>query len=219
MSNATRMFITLGTSWIYRLRSTGEIVANCHKEPATSFERSRMTVGQTVDTLAQAVNTLSSANPQLKIIFTVSPIRHWKDGAHGNQLSKATLLLAIDELCNIFPRSVSYFPAYELMMDDLRDYRFYAPDMLHPSETAIDYIFEHFSHTFFSDETTTQIKQVSKITTAAAHRPLNAADKAYKEFCLKFLTMTQETQQRIPGIDLRNEIEKFRQGAAQNGKG
>lgn len=142
---AQRMILTFGTAWVYKLKSSGKVVSNCHRLPEKMFDRQLLTVGEIVAEWKSLLLSLWKQNPELKILFTVSPIRHWKDGAHGNQLSKATLLLAIDALQKEFPEHTAYFPAYEIMMDELREYRFYADDMLHPSTTAIEYIWERFT--------------------------------------------------------------------------
>lgn len=135
----SKVIVTLGTAWCFRHRESGETVSNCLKRNASEFDRVRLDAGQTAGLLAKAVESSGK-----KFIFTVSPIRHLKDGAHGNQLSKSTLLLAIDDVCSKMPERCEYFPAYEIMMDELRDYRFYAEDMLHPSETAVKYMGERF---------------------------------------------------------------------------
>lgn len=138
--NCNKVIITLGTSWCFRHTGTGRIVSNCLKRDAKEFVRLRLDTSSEVGILQQIIRK----SPEKSFIMTVSPIRHLKDGAHGNQLSKATLLLAEDELCGIFPGRCEYFPAYEIMMDELRDYRFYAEDMTHPSDQAVNYIWERF---------------------------------------------------------------------------
>ena len=139
LRKATRLVITLGTAFVYRLKSDGRIVSNCHKLPEKMFDRQRLSTQEIVEDWKPLLLALWEQNPALKILFTVSPIRHWKDGAHENQLSKATLLLATDALQKDYPGRIAYFPAYEILMDELRDYRFYADDMLHPSPLAISY--------------------------------------------------------------------------------
>ena len=148
LRKATRLVITLGTAFVYRLKSDGRIVSNCHKLPEKMFDRQRLSTQEIVEDWKPLLLALWEQNPALKILFTVSPIRHWKDGAHENQLSKATLLLATDALQKDYPGRIAYFPAYEILMDELRDYRFYADDMLHPSPLAIDYIFATFYRKF-----------------------------------------------------------------------
>ena len=140
------LVITFGTSWVYELKETGKVVTNCHKVPAAQFKRFRLEVSEITEVYRELLTELWKFNPNLKVVFTVSPIRHWKDGAVENQVSKATLLLAIDRLLKgPNSKNIAYFPSYELMMDELRDYRFYAEDMIHLSPVAIDYIFERFS--------------------------------------------------------------------------
>lgn len=138
------LIITFGTAWVYYLQSTREVVSNCHKMPAKKFVREKLTVNDIVEIYSSLIAKLQQCSPNLRLLFTVSPIRHVKDGLHENQLSKATLLLAVDELTRRFPEQISYFPAYEIVMDELRDYRFYADDMVHPSALAIQYIWERF---------------------------------------------------------------------------
>ena len=152
LTKASRLIITFGTAYVYQLKSSGEVVTNCHKLPEKLFERSMLSVETITEEWQILLQQLWQHNPLLKVLFTVSPIRHWKDGAHGNQLSKATLLLAIDQLQQRFPKQIHYFPAYELMMDELRDYRFYADDMLHPSPLATDYIWERFKESLLTNE-------------------------------------------------------------------
>ncbi|MEG2791559.1 MAG: GSCFA domain-containing protein [Odoribacter sp.] len=163
------LIITWGTSWVYRYKENGMIVSNCHKFPAAAFDRFRLTVAEIVEKYTELIARLKTLTPDLQILFTVSPVRHWKDGAHGNQLSKSVLFLAIDELVRKFD-CVSYFPAYEIVMDELRDYRFYAEDMLHPSARTIDYIWEKFGENYLSKETETLRKRIDKINKTLLHR-------------------------------------------------
>ena len=175
------LFITFGTAWVFELTESGETVANCHKLPAKEFRRRRLSVNEIADEYQTLITRLQTSFPQLQIIFSVSPIRHWKDGAHENTISKSTLLLAIEELEKM-PPNVHYFPAYEIVMDELRDYRFYAKDMFHPSETAVDYIWQRFSETYFSSETQTLKKRLEQISADLAHRPLHSETEEYKAF-------------------------------------
>lgn len=191
------LIITWGTAWVYQWLQNNTIVNNCHKLPEREFQRFRLTVAEIVDTYTLLFNRLQEINPQLRIIFTVSPIRHWKDGAHGNQLSKATLLLAIDQLIASFPR-VSYFPAYEIVMDELRDYRFYASDMLHLSEVAIDYIWERFSACYFSPDTITRLKHIDRINRGLAHRPFDKHSENYRLHLQKISAEIRSLQQQFP---------------------
>jgi len=175
------LFITFGTSWIYRLKSNNKIVANCHKIPAKEFNRERLTIPEIVDDYTKLISEIKNINPKIKIIFTVSPIRHWKDGANGNQLSKSVLLLAIEEITKQ-NAACFYFPSYEIIMDDLRDYRFYSTDMLHINETAINYIWEKFTTTFFDNSTLEYAKKINKINSALNHRTENNKTEKYIEF-------------------------------------
>ncbi|MEI3156022.1 MAG: GSCFA domain-containing protein [Odoribacter sp.] len=174
------LIITWGTAWVYRYRQTGQVVANCHKFPAAEFEHSRLEVEDIVSVYTGLLKRLWTKRPQLKIIFTVSPVRHWKDGAQGNQLSKAVLLLAIDRLVKLSPQ-VSYFPSYEIVMDELRDYRFYASDMLHVSEQGVDYIWEKFRDNSIAKETLDRMKRIDKLNKILLHRPHDPESEASRE--------------------------------------
>ncbi len=164
------LIVTLGSAYVYRLADSGRIVANCHKQDERMFRRSRVSVGDIVDEWFLLIDELREINPQLKVMFTVSPIRHKRDGLHANQLSKATLLLAVDELCERRPDVCLYFPAYEIMMDELRDYRFYADDMVHPSPLAVEYIWQRFSDTFFDRKTQEEAERWRKVAKRERHR-------------------------------------------------
>ena len=177
--------ITLGTNRIYILKETDEIVDNCMKRPQKLFREEKLSVDECVDYLSRAVAILKERNPEVKVIFTVSPIRYAKYGFHGSQLSKATLLLAVDKLVSESPESISYFPAYEIMNDELRDYRFYQPDMLHPSEQAVDYIYERFAETYFSADAKEMVREWQPIKAALAHRPFNPDSEEHKAFLAK----------------------------------
>nr|WP_129731544.1 GSCFA domain-containing protein [Parabacteroides goldsteinii] len=201
------LVVTLGTAYVYRLKNSGEVVANCHKLPEKMFDRSMLTVAEIVSEWKELLLSLWEQNPELKILFTVSPIRHWKDGAHGNQLSKATLLLAVDELQAAYPERIAYFPAYEIMMDELRDYRFYATDMLHPSELAIDYIWQRFTENFLSDETKGILKEWAEIQKAINHRPFQPESDAYKRFISQTLLKMERINEKFPSFDLTKEME------------
>lgn len=166
------IIITLGTSWVYELNETGEIVANCHHSAASSFTRRAMDVEEIIEVLTPIYQTGK------RIIFTVSPVRHLKDGAHENQLSKSRLLLAVDKLVAQHP-NCEYFPSYEIVLDELRDYRFFAEDMAHPTALAVDYIWERFSDAYFSDKTIDGIKEYEKIVKTEKHRPSNPESEQY----------------------------------------
>ena len=170
------LFITLGTAWVYTYKATNRQVANCHKIPEKEFRRFRLSVCDITDEYSSLIEALIKFNHDLQIIFTVSPIRHLKDGAVENQLSKSTLNVVIHQLKEIFEDKVDYFPSYEIVMDELRDYRFYASDMIHIAPQAIEHIFESFTKTFLSNHTQQQMFRISKVVTAAKHKPFNKKD-------------------------------------------
>lgn len=203
---ANRLIITLGTAFVYKLRSTGKIVSNCHKMPEKMFCRERLTVQEIVENWQKILAALWKQNPELKILFTVSPIRHWKDGAHGNQLSKATLLLSVEALQQLYPEQIAYFPAYEIMMDELRDYRFYADDMLHPSPLAIDCIWNRFVESSLTKETQELLKAWNEIQKAIRHKPFQPESEAYKRFISQTLLKMERINEKFPFFDLTNEI-------------
>lgn len=175
------VLFTLGTNHVYRLIETGEIVDNCQKRPQRLFNEEQLSVEKCADALQQAADILQAANPNVRIIVTVSPIRYAKYGFHGSQLSKATLLLAAN-LFESHNENVTYFPAYEIVNDELRDYRFYAPDMLHPSQQAVDYIWERFSEIYFGKQTMEFLAEWHPIKDALNHRPFNPDSEQYKRF-------------------------------------
>lgn len=178
------VFITLGTNHVYVLNETGEIVDNCNKRPQHLFTERELTVDECVEALRLAVDGLLQRNTNVHIVMTVSPIRYRKYGYHESQLSKATLLLAVDKLCKlpIYKKVVDYFPAYELVCDELRDYRFYEADMLHPSEQAVEYIWERFSAAYFGDEANTFMAEWKPIKEALAHKPFHPDSEEYRRF-------------------------------------
>ena len=185
--------LTLGTNHVYVLKETNEIVDNCQKRPQSLFREEELTVDECVGYLSQAIEVLQNREPKVKIIVTVSPIRYAKYGYHGSQLSKATLLLATNRLVQKYPDVVTYLPAYEIVNDELRDYRFYKEDMLHPSEQAVEYIWQRFSEVFFSDEAKTFIEEWRPIKEALAHRPFNPESEEYQNF----LKRTQEQKEAL----------------------
>lgn len=180
---------TLGTNHVYILNETGEIVDNCQKRPQRLFTERELSIEECENYLAEAVEMLRKVSPAVRVVVTVSPIRYAKYGFHGSQLSKATLLLAADRLVKRYEDeeqvTVEYFPAYEIVNDELRDYRFYREDMLHPTDQTVEYIWERFAATYFSDETRQFLKEWRPIKAALAHRPFNPDGKEYKEFMRK----------------------------------
>lgn len=175
------LILTFGTAWIYETAADATIVANCHKLPANHFTHRRLSIDECVSYIEAAIRAIRLAAPDIRILLTVSPVRHIADGLHGNQLSKSTLLLAVDQVIKSYDRT-AYFPSYELLIDDLRDYRFCAADMMHPSETASDYVFERFASAFFSAETLALAARCAKISRRLRHRQLTADETAMRRF-------------------------------------
>lgn len=204
LKSAGFLFITLGTARIYRLKKTGVIVSNCHKIPSAQFIPELLTVSDIVTLWERQLDRLQTLFPKLKVVFTISPVRHWKDGAHGNQVSKSILFLAVEELLN-HSASLQYFPAYELVMDDLRDYRFYNDDMLHPSDTAINYIWEVFSGCYLESKTIKTYNEVVKITKACNHRFNTDSGSKIKDFAAGMLKQISDIEAGITAIDLSSE--------------
>lgn len=167
LEEADTVFVTFGTAYVYY--RDGQVVANCHKLPEREFTRERLTVEQIVTAWRPLIRTM----PDKHWVFTVSPIRHKRDGMHSNQLSKAVLLMAIEQLQQELPKQVTYFPAYEIVLDELRDYRFYADDLVHPSSVAVEYIWQRLCDTFVSLETMTRLRQQHKQWLQSHHRPLH----------------------------------------------
>lgn len=186
---------TLGTNHVYILNETGEIVDNCRKRPQRLFTERELSVDECADYLREAVTKLRQINPSVRIIITVSPIRYAKYGFHGSQLSKATLLLAADKLTKEID-NVVYFPAYEIVNDELRDYRFYREDMLHPTDQAVEYIWQRFGETFFSKQTMKFLEEWRPIKAALAHRPFNPEAEEYKKFLEKAKERERELMER-----------------------
>lgn len=183
LKSATTLIVTFGTAYVYTLATDNSVVSNCHKLPSKHFNRYRMGINEIVQQWNCIINNLAQINPDLQIIFTVSPIRHLADGAHNNQLSKSTLLLAVDQLCAVNDQAV-YFPSFEIMMDDLRDYRFYATDMTHLSETAVNYIYDIFADSFFSETTKLLTKECEKLSRRLVHRIMTDDMSAVERFNL-----------------------------------
>ena len=202
------VLLTLGTSGAYQFKGSGKIVNNCHKLPANKFKRIFLSAQETFEVLKNSIQKLRSFNPDVKIVLTVSPIRHRKDGAIENQRSKAALIMAVSELVKKLEH-IYYFPAYEIFMDELRDYRFYASDMIHPSEMAIQYIWERFSKTFLSPETLNIVSDVEKINKSLQHRPRHQEIDSYKKFQTALLKQIDSLTNRYPFIDFKEEVNRL----------
>lgn len=193
---------TLGTNHVYVERATGEIVDNCQKRPQREFEERELTVEECADALSEAIILLRQANPKINVIITVSPIRYAKYGYHGSQLSKAVLLLATDKVIKEEGERVYYFPTYEIVNDELRDYRFYKVDMLHPNEQAVEYIWEQLVATCFSAEAKQFLEEWRPIKEALAHRPFNPEAAAYQDFIKKTKEKAKMLELKYPNIEL-----------------
>lgn len=200
------LLLTFGTAYVYEQHNTHRIVANCHKLPEKQFARRRLTVDEIVTDYTSLLCGLRARCPRLKVLFTVSPIRHVRDGLHANQLSKSTLLLAIDRLREAFPETVYYFPSYEIVLDELRDYRFYADDMLHPSPLAVRYLWERFSTAFFSEETKRIMHECEDLRKALAHKPFYPGSEAHNRFLGQIVLKIEQLKQKYPYLVLPNEI-------------
>lgn len=195
------VFITLGTNHVYRLKATGEIVDNCQKRPQTLFLEQELTVAECAHYLSRAIEVLRSQRPDVCVVFTVSPIRYRKYGYHESQLSKATLLLAVKQTIDTYhsepsPLKTAYFPAYEIVLDELRDYRFYTADMLHPSAQAVDYIWEQLVDACFSARAKQFLKEWAPLKAALGHRPFNAESDEYRQFLEKTMLKVAELQKK-----------------------
>jgi len=196
LHKAEFIILSLGTARVYRYKESGTVVNNCHKIPAANFAHTMLTVEEVVAALSPVIKASKA-----QWILTVSPVRHWKDGAHGNQLSKAALLLAVEQLQQTC-ENVQYFPAYEIMMDELRDYRFYADDMLHPSSLAIDYIWQRFTEVALSAETKTILLEVEKIVAARQHRLLHPDTESSRQFQQNLQQQIADFIAKYPFINL-----------------
>lgn len=202
------LFITFGTSWVYEWKETGEIVSNCHKIPAKYFNRRMLTPDEIKNAWGKIIEKLASRFSGLKLIFTVSPVRHWKDGAEGNMVSKSVLLYAIHKLREKYS-GIDYFPSYEILMDDLRDYRFYGDDMIHLNTTAVNYIWQKFDQRFFNDETRRVLKKVDEINRAVAHKPFRPGSKDHLLFVERTLQKINQLESEFPSLDFSEEKQQL----------
>jgi hypothetical protein len=208
IANSRFLFVTFGTARVYRWKQTGEIVSNCHKIPAEYFSHELLKVSDIVSSWNKLLDILKSQYPDIKVTFTISPVRHWKDGAHGNQVSKSILFLAVEELLD-HPSKPAYFPAYELLMDDLRDYRYYDDDMLHPSSTAVDYIWRAFSDCYFDVRTRELWKEVSGISRAVSHKIQTTSMDEINKFARNIISRIDSVGEKIPSLNLSSERNYF----------
>ena len=211
--NYQTAFLTLGTNHVYRLKETGEIVDNCQKRPQSLFTEEELSVDACADYLSKAVGLLRQMNPDIHIVFTVSPIRYRKYGYHGSQLSKATLLLAVEKVIRdlgnssqsslIRPASsLVYFPAYEIVNDELRDYRFYKEDMLHPSDQAVEYIWQRLSEVYLSDEAKAFLQEWAPLKAVLNHKPFEPDSEEYKALLAKTMLKVEALSEKYPNFAL-----------------
>ncbi|WP_179020559.1 GSCFA domain-containing protein [Winogradskyella forsetii] len=202
--SASHVIITLGTSWVYRYIASDKIVANCHKLPQKQFLKELLSVEEIAESLEAIITLVGDINPNVNFIFTVSPVRHIKDGYVENTLSKSHLIGAVHELLNqkssIVNRQSYYFPSFEIMMDELRDYRFYNADMLHPNQVAIDYIWEKFKTVWLTDDALKTSEMVTSIQAKKAHRPFNPTSQAHQDFLIKLQSEIDDLHKKHPHI-------------------
>ncbi|MEN2281020.1 GSCFA domain-containing protein [Algoriphagus sp. SE2] len=204
LENGNLLILTFGTAWIYELVESGEQVANCHKQPGNLFKKRLLSLEEMTDALTSTISEISEINPHLKLILTVSPVRHIKDGVPENQLSKSLLRVLCGNLEKQFEQ-VHYFPSYEIMVDELRDYRFYKPDLIHPTEQAEEYIWEKWKTSLFTKETQNLFDQIKSVNLDLAHRPLNPKSEAHQ----KFLRNLKGKLERLNDqFDFSSELEK-----------
>ncbi len=194
------IIITLGTAWVYELCASGEVVSNCHKQPSAKFRRRRVSVDEVVELLERALSHLLSSK---RVILTLSPVRHMGDGMSENSLSKATLRVAIDEFVSRHPSRSYYFPAYEIFMDDLRDYRFYGEDMVHPSAVGVEYVWDNFCDVALSLDGRKLMERVMSVVRAAEHRPSNPLSENHRKFCATQLCAIDTLSEWVDLSDMR----------------
>ncbi len=201
------LFITFGSAHIYKNKQTGEYVGNCHKQPAQLFSKELLRTDEMIMAWQQLIHKLQRCNNKLKIVFTVSPVRYIRDGIIENTLSKSRLIELVHTLCNQ-NSSVFYFPAYELVMDDLRDYRFFKADLVHPTEQAIEYVFEKLKDILFDDKTAALFEKIKDVIKAKEHRMLNHTT-AHEQFKTTYLNRCIQLKKEHPFLNLEEELKHF----------
>ena len=211
LKRASLLTVTLGTAMVYRLRSTGEVVANCHKVPQHEFTRKMVTIDEAVQALDDLLTRVHAFNPELRVILTVSPIRHIADGLDTNSLSKALLRVAIHEAMAAHSDYCDYFPAYEIMLDDLRDYRFYSSDMVHPSDMAVEYIWQAFQATYLDDRSALAVARCERIHKRLQHRPMSANREMVDRFNTDTATVVHNLIKEYPYLADNPELQAFKQ--------
>jgi len=207
---SSTILLTLGTASVWEHVQEKRIVANCHKLPGAQFQRRRMGVAETVEVLGTVLQACFAQRPEIKVILTVSPVRYLREGITENTRSKATLLLACEAICQQFEQ-VHYFPAYELVMDDLRDYRFYAEDLAHPNAQATGYVWTYFKQAFFDSDTKIQLAELEKLHQAQLHRPIHPDSVSHQTFLRQQLAYIASLEHKYPSLDFSSEKSIFQQ--------
>lgn len=208
LKKATHIFITLGTTWVFQHIATKQIINNCHKLPARDFKRQKLSLQKTIAALEEIITEIRNVNTTIEIVFTVSPIRHQKDGLHENQLNKASLLLAIEEIQQKYA-AVMYFPAYELAIDELRDYRFFAADFCHLNDLGTQYIWERFCESYINKESQTLFPVLQKLQKALQHKVNKPESAAYQNFTKKTEDLLTALERKLPQVDFSVERKKL----------
>lgn len=216
LKTANWVIITLGSAWIYKIKNeylnskAGQVAANCHKVPQQHFEHTLMAYDEVNKSIKNIIQKINQFNPSANIVLTISPVRHHREGLVENNRSKALLISAVNEAIkekdNIF-----YFPSYELIIDDLRDYRFYAEDMVHPNYQATQYVWGKFTHAFMDEQTLIDMEEIKKIVNAKNHKPLHPNSQPHLQFLKDFLQKALLMQQKFPQLNFNNEIEYFKE--------
>ncbi|MBN1408741.1 MAG: GSCFA domain-containing protein, partial [Calditrichaceae bacterium] len=214
-SECNYLIITYGTAYVFEHIASGLIVSNCHKIPSNQFKRHRLSIRDIENNIWNTITLAKSTSPSIKIIFSISPIRHLKDGMAENQLSKSALIVALHNVIKDND-SCFYFPAYEIMMDDLRDYRFYETDLTHPNQMAVDYIWEIFSASWLSEKCKLIIEDISRLNKARAHKSLFPGSNKQKEFIQKQLHIVDKLKKKYPHIDFSKDIDYFKNAITEN---
>lgn len=214
LKKADHLLITLGSAWLYTLTEratnaiTGSVAANNHKAPAAWFEKRLMQSGEVVTVLHEMLTKLFAFNPGIRVIFTISPVRHLREGVIENNRSKAALIQAVHQLVEQF-EVLYYFPAYELVIDDLRDYRFYAEDLVHPNYQATQYVWEKFINACMSEDTRELMKEIAEINLAYQHKPFNPLTEQHQKFLASYFAKAKSLKSVHPYLDLENELAYF----------
>jgi hypothetical protein len=198
ISEASHIIITYGTSWVYRNKQTNKLVANCHKVPQNQFDKELLSVSDIEKSIQNTIKLIEKINPNCNLIFTISPVRHLKDGFVENQRSKANLISALHSIFDIQQSKNRYFPSYEIMMDELRDYRFYSQDLLHLNQVAINYIWERFVENYVSDEAISSMNEIESIQRDLSHRPFNPSSESYKKFQIQLDSKINNAKSKFP---------------------